>query len=104
MLTKNRKHVYMSAWDLIFSLVMAFMFTVSPHYIADGSFTFSGSIISHTLIYCAVFLVGFIAFRYLLVKLNFEISFFRKILDHKYSLLILALIMFLLWLPILIIL
>lgn len=103
MLTMNHKNVYMSAWDLIFSLVMAFMFTVAPHYIADGSFVFNGSIISHTLIYCAVFLVGFIAFRYILVKLNFEISFFRKILDHKYSLLILALIMFLLWLPILII-
>ena len=94
----------MSAWDLIFSLVMAFMFTVSPHYIAEGSFTFSGSIISRTLIYCAVFLAGFVALRYLLAKLDFEIGFFRKILDHKYSLLILALLMFLIWLPILIIL
>ena len=104
MLINNRKHVYMSAWDLIFSLIMAFMFTVAPHYIADGSFAFSGSIISHTLIYCAAFLVGFVVLRYLLAKLDFEIGFFRKILDHKHSLLILALLMFLIWLPVLIIL
>ena len=93
-----------SVWDIFFSVPLAIMFTVSPSYIASGNFVFTGSAFLRVLLYFIVFFAVASTIRIGLLKLDFNIGFFQKLLNHKHALLILSLIMLLLWLPILIIL
>lgn len=91
-------------FDLIIALLISCMFSISPQYIANGKCAFTGTTVLQILLYFVVFLVVLSIIRLGLEKVDFSINFFQKILNHKHALLILTLLMFLLWIPTLIIL
>ncbi len=104
MISRYFNRFQLSVWDILFSLFLAFMFTVSPQYIATGSAILAVGTILHFILYFLAFLAATAIIRYVLKNLNFNIAFFQRLLNHKHALFILAGIMFLLWLPVMIIL
>lgn len=94
--------------DFVVCLILAFLFTAAPHYIREDSFVISAGVLWTMLFYYLGFLLAaFIARRLLLGfggrRSSWRIlSCFRRILDHRYAVLLLSLIMFLCWLPLLI--
>lgn len=100
----HKHQLRQSAWDIFFSLVLAVMFTVSPQFISTGKCILSLQEVVKIVLYFSVFIFSAALVRTFLVRFDFNISFFQNLLNHKHSILILALIIFLLWLPVLIIL
>ena len=104
MILKHINRLQLFAWDIVLSLLMAFIFTVSPHYIETGNASFTGSIIVYFVLYCLAFFIAAALIRFSLKNFDHNITFFQRTLNHKYALLILSAIMLLIWLPVLIIL
>ena len=104
MFIKSLHSFYFSPWDILISLILAIMFAVSPQYIADGSVTLTGGCVVHAALFFIVYLSAVMVIRIFLRHSDLNISFFRKLLENRHSLIWLTLIMFLLWVPVLIIL
>ena len=104
MYVKKILSFYFSPWDLLISLMLSIMFAVSPHYIANGSVILTGGCVVHATLFFIVFLCSVMVIRNFLRYSDLNISYFRKLLENRHSLIWLTLIMFLLWVPVLIIL
>lgn len=102
MVKTNIYNSKVSVWDFFFSIILTILFAISPQYIASGSFAFSINILLKIILYLIVFYATAVCIRVILKCWDFNVGFFEKLLVHKYSLIILALIMFILWLPVLI--
>ena len=88
---------YISILDIIFSFLISFVFNIMPNYYYKDAFIFNFNIFVNTLILGFIFLCITYLLRFILIKFKKE-----NVLNHK--LLFYSLIIFLCWLPILLIL
>lgn len=105
----KKEYFRLTIADLIITFILAFMFTAAPSYISKGSLVFSALSAMYMALYFILFLAIGCAARRLLsspVKSvsNKTFTAFDNLVNHKHSLSILTLLMFLCWLPTLIIL
>lgn len=105
----KKEYFHLTIADLIITFILAFMFTAAPSYISKGSLVFSTNSAIYAVLYFTLFLaIGCVA-RWLLsvpVKSvsNKIFTAFDNLVNRKNSLSILTLLMFLFWLPTLIVL
>lgn len=95
--------------DYVLCVLLSLVFTVSPYYISSGECKFNFSLIMLLIFNFIVFLLSTWILRYHLInlqKFNGKSSKFieygNKLLSHKYALPIVAISIFICWLPVLI--
>lgn len=98
----NKKHI-LSVMDYLLCLILSAEFAIAPSYISTGTCKYGLAFAMNlVLLFCIfvalVFIVRFILSSNVQISVD-RISFITKILDYKRSILIMAAIMLVVWLP-----
>lgn len=102
------QHHNLTKLDVFISAFLSFTFTAAPQYISSGSFRFSGRAVVEFVLYMIILLFLAAGGRRLLLMGGGEgsrgriLAFAENLLSRRMAVILIALLMFLFWLPVLI--